>query len=654
VPTTPPSKNGDAARRVDPGSELTAHVARHAPSGGGPARRNAALALGALGVVFGDIGTSPLYTMKECFFGLHPIAPTHANVLGVLSLVFWSLTMVVTFKYIGFIMKADNRGEGGIFALLALLPPAKGRGAGKVVVGALFGAALLYGDGIITPAISVLSAVEGLEMATTAATPVVVPLTVLILLALFLFQHRGTAGIGSVFGPVMATWFVVVAALGVGGIVRNPVVLQAVNPYHAVWFFAHNGFHGFLVLGAVVLCLTGAEALYADLGHFGRRPIRLAWFVLAFPALLINYAGQGAILLAQPGVSDFNPFFALVPRSLLYPVVALATLATVIASQALISGAFTLTRQAVQLGYLPRVHVVHTSGETEGQIYVPWVNRMLMVSCIALVLAFQRSSQLASAYGVAVTADMVITTLIFYLVMRRAWSWSLWKAVPLIAIFLAFDLSFFGANILKVVDGGWVPLVVAFGILTVMLTWRDGRAALREQVVSRTLPLELFLEDLRRREPRRVPGTAVFLASNPVGTPPALLHHFKHNQILHEQVVLLSIVVREDVPATNKAERVHVEELGEGFFRVQARYGFMETPNVPDALRQAWRQGLTTDPATTSFILGRETLLTSGKGRMMKWRKSLFRFLSRNAEPATAYFGLPPGRVVELGMQVEL
>ncbi|HEY0840293.1 MAG TPA: KUP/HAK/KT family potassium transporter, partial [Vulgatibacter sp.] len=535
--TTPPSNKAGSKRAEGP-SEPASHGARPATTGGAPGRRNAALALGALGVVFGDIGTSPLYTMKECFFGLHPIAPNHANVLGVLSLVFWSLTMVVAFKYVGFIMKADNRGEGGIFALLALLPGAKSRGSGWVVLGALFGAALLYGDGIITPAISVLSAVEGLEVATTAAKPAIVPLTVMILFALFAFQHRGTGGIGSIFGPVMAGWFVVVAALGIGGIVRNPVVLKAVNPYHAVWFFAHNGFHGFLVLGAVVLCLTGAEALYADLGHFGHRPIRLAWFGLAFPALLINYAGQGAILLANPDQAG-NPFYALVPRSLLYPVVALATIATVIASQALISGAFSLTRQAVQLGYLPRVHIVHTSGETEGQIFIPWVNRMLMVACIALVVAFQRSGQLASAYGVAVTANMAITSMLYFQVARHTWSWSAWKAVPLVAIFLVFDLSFFGANILKVVDGGWVPLVVALGILTVMITWRDGRAVLRQQILSRTLPLELFLEDLRRREPRRVPGTAVFLASNPVGTPPALLHHFKHNKILHEQVVLM-------------------------------------------------------------------------------------------------------------------
>ncbi len=618
-----------------------------------PPRKNAALALGALGVVFGDIGTSPLYTMKECFFGLHPIAPTHANVLGVLSLIFWSLTMVVSFKYIGFIMKADNRGEGGIFALLALLPAAKNKGAGTVVVGALFGAALLYGDGIITPAISVLSAIEGLEVATSAFKPLVVPLTVLVLLALFALQKRGTGGIGALFGPVMAFWFLVVAALGVGGIIRNPAVLAAVNPLHAVDFFARNHFHGFLVLGAVVLCLTGAEALYADLGHFGHRPIRLSWFILAFPALLLNYAGQGAILMADPTITT-NPFFALVPRVLLYPVVVLATVATVIASQALISGAFSLTRQAVQLGYLPRVHIIHTSGETEGQIYIPWVNRMLMVACVALVIAFQESSALAAAYGVAVTMNMAITSMLYFQVIHHTWKWSLWKSIPLIGIFLVFDLSFFGANILKTVDGGWVPLVVAFGLLTVMLTWRDGRKELRDQIAARTLPLELFLEDIQRREPRRVPGTAVFLASSPIGTPPAMLHHFKHNQTLHEQLVLLSIVVSEDAPLVPKPERVHVEELGEGFFRIQARYGFMETPNVPDVLRQAWRQGLTTDPATTSYFLGRETLLTSGKGRMMRWRKALFAFLSRNSEPATAYFGLPPGRVVELGMQVEL
>ncbi|AKU92378.1 Kup system potassium uptake protein [Vulgatibacter incomptus] len=614
--------------------------------------KNLPLAIGALGVVFGDIGTSPLYTMKEAIFGLHGVPATHANVLGILSLVFWALTLVVAFKYIGFVMKADNRGEGGIFALLALLPPVRGKHGGTLVVAALLGAALLYGDGIITPAISVLSAIEGLEVATTALRPAVVPLTVVILLFLFGFQKRGTERIGRLFGPVMAGWFLVLAALGVRGILMHPGVLEAVNPSYAVAFFAHNHFHGFLVLGAVVLCLTGSEALYADLGHFGRRPIRLAWFVLAFPALLLNYAGQGAILLAEPQVE--NPFFALVPRMLLYPVVAIATLATVIASQALISGAFSLTRQAVQLGYLPRVHIVHTSGETEGQIYIPWVNTALMVACIALVIGFKKSSELAAAYGVAVTANMIITTLLFLEVARLTWKWPMWKTLPLVSIFFVVDFAFFSANLLKVAEGGWLPLAVAVGLVTIMLTWRDGRAELRREVAARTLPLELFLDDVHRREPRRVPGTAVFLSANPVGTPPAMLHHFKHNQTLHEQVVILSVVVSDYVPFVPKGELVHVEELGEGFFRVEARYGFMQTPNVPAVLRKAWRQGLTTDPATTSFVLGRETLLTTGKGRMSRWRKGLFRYLSRNAEPATAYFGLPPGRVIELGMQVEL
>jgi len=648
----PPSKGRSASEL-----ELDTSAARSPfrKKGSGPARpESVALAVAALGVVFGDIGTSPLYTMRECFYGIHAIPPTHQNVLGVLSLIFWSLTMVVSFKYISFVIRADNRGEGGIFALLALLPPAASKRGSVAVVGTLLGAALLYGDGMITPAISVLSAVEGLEVATSSLTPLVVPLTALILLGLFSLQHKGTGGIGRVFGPVMVVWFLVIALLGVRGILQHPQVLEALSPHYAVRFFLENRIHAVVVLSAVVLCLTGVEALYADLGHFGARPIRLAWFGLAFPALLLNYAGQGAILLSDPAHVS-NPFYALAPRSLLYPVVGLATLATVIASQALISGAFSLTRQAIQLGYLPRMHIVHTSGEAEGQIFIPWVNRALMVACILLVIGFGRSSNLAGAYGVAVTAQMVITSTLFFLVIRHRWSWSIWKALPLLLLFLFFDVSFFSANLyFKFLAGGWLPVGVAIVMLTVMLTWRDGRAELRRQVTSQLLPLDLLLRDLQRQMPPRVEGTAVFLASNPIGTPPAMLHHLKHNHTLHEQVVILSIGVSDDDPVVPKAERVHVEELGSGFFRIQARYGFMQTPNVPEILRQAWRQGLTTDPATTSYFLGRETLLTTGKGRMMRWRKSLFRFLSRNAEPATAYFGLPPGRVVELGMQVEL
>ncbi len=617
-----------------------------------PTGRWTPLALGALGVVFGDIGTSPLYTMKECFHGLHAIALTDANVLGVLSLIFWALAAVVSFKYVAFILRADNRGEGGIFALLALLPHGRSSGSAVAVVAALFGAALLYGDGIITPAISVLSAVEGLGVATDAAEDFVVPITVVLLLGLFAFQHHGTGGIGKVFGPVMLLWFLSLAALGLINIAEHPGVLAALSPAHAFAFFRDNGWHGVLVLGSVVLAITGAEALYADLGHFGRRPIRTAWFALAFPALLLNYFGQGALLLDHPAWAS-NPFYAMVPRPLLYPMVALATAATIIASQALITGVFSLTSQAVQMGFLPRVHVIHTSGEAAGQIYIPTVNRFLMVACIALVLTFQHSSNLAAAYGIAVTANMGITSLLFFFVAVRTWKWSLAKALPLLALFLFFDLSFFGANLLKVADGGWFPLVIAAGLLVLMLTWRDGRAELRQHMKERALPQELFVEDVTRRNPTRVSGTAVFMSSAVGGTPVALLHHFKHNKVLHETIVFLA-VRSEDRPYVERGERVEVEDLGAGFYRMVAHYGFMERPDVPEALRLAGAKGLVTDPAQASYFLGRETLLTTGNAPMQRWRKTLFALMSRNAEPASNWFGLPPGRVVELGMQIEL
>lgn len=612
--------------------------------------RTLPLALGALGVVFGDIGTSPLYTIKECFHGLHAIELTEANVLGVLSLVFWALTFVVSFKYVAFVLRADNRGEGGIFALFALLPG--GGRAPAAVLAALAGAALLFGDGVITPAISVLSAVEGLGVATHAAEPFLLPITIAILLLLFGMQRHGTGGIARVFGPVMIVWFAALAGLGILHIARNPAVLAALSPVHAVDFFLRNGMHGMLVLGSVVLAITGAEALYADLGHFGRRPIRLAWFVLVFPALALNYFGQGALLLDDPGAA-INPFYGLVPRPILYPMVALSTAAAVIASQALISGIFSITSQAVQLGFLPRVQVIHTSGEVAGQIYLPAINRMLMLSCIALVLFFQHSSNLAAAYGFAVTANMWITSLLFYFVLRRAWGWSAARAAPLVLAFLLVDLAFFGASLLKLFDGGWFPLLVATLLVGVMLTWRDGRRALRGQMEERTLPLDLFLADVHRNPPHRVPGTAVFMSSDPKGTPVALLHHLKHNKVLHEQVVFLS--VRSDArPWVPVAGRVRVEDFGDGLYRMEATWGFMENPDVPSALRQAKEMGLETDPATTSFFLGRESLLLTGRSRLHRWRKWLFAFLARNAEPASKWFGLPPGRVVELGMQIEL
>jgi KUP system potassium uptake protein len=615
------------------------------------------LAIGALGIVFGDIGTSPLYAVKECFSMVdgqvapHAMAVTPDNVLGILSLFFWALTMVVSFKYLTFIMRAHNKGEGGMFALLALVPDRASRRGGVVVLVGLFGASLLYGEGIITPGISVLSAIEGLGVATDAMDRFIVPITVAILAGLFLVQKRGTGGIGRVFGPVMLMWFVALALLGLRAIADYPAVLKAVSPTYAISLFVADPWHAFVVLGAVVLCITGGEALYADMGHFGVKAIRVSWFSLVLFALLINYFGQGAYLLSNGWVE--HPFYEIVPRPLLYPMVGLATCATVIASQALISGAFSLTRQAVQLGFLPRVTIVHTSAEHEGQIYVPEVNHALMVACIALVLIFQKSSNLTAAYGIAVTGTMTITSLIFFYVVTRAWHWPLWKALPLLLVFLSFDLPFFAANTLKFFQGGWVPMVIGLGMFALMTTWKRGRAELSLRFNQSVMPLSALLEDLEATKPHRVRGTAVFMSGNPDGTPPVLLHHLKHNQVLHRQVVLLSILPR-DVPYVPKEEQLDVQELGNGFYRVVWLTGFMETPNVPRILVQARERGLVCEPSTTSYFLGRETLLTNGKSPMMGWRKMLFSFISRNALSATSYFGLPPGRVVELGMQVDL
>jgi KUP system potassium uptake protein len=612
------------------------------------------LALGALGVVYGDIGTSPLYTIKECFHGTHAIAATPDNVMGVLSLVFWSLTIVVSIKYLTFIMLADNRGEGGIFALLALVPGSKGlprRVHGFVVLSALAGAALLYGDGFITPSISVLSAIEGLEVATSAASSMIVPLTCAILFCLFLFQRHGTHGIGRVFGPVMLVWFIVIAALGLLQIFQAPGILGALYPVYAFRFFAENHLHGMIVLGSVVLCITGGEALYADMGHFGRWPIRISWFCLVFPALLLNYFGQGALLLSDPAHSA-NPFYGLVPRMLLFPMVGLATVATIIASQAMISGAFSLTRQAVQLGYFPRVTIIHTSALTEGQIYIPEVNWLMMVVCIALVLAFRGSSGLAGAYGVAVTANMGLTSLVYFFVATKTWDWPVRKALPLVALFLIFDLAYFGSNLFKFFDGGWFPMAVAAIIVTVMTTWKKGRAELYKKIVESSIPFEMFLKDIEEHDVYRVTGAAVFMASSSQFTPPSLLHHYKHSRVLHEEVVLLTIMPAA-FPAVSKKERLRVEKLGNGFYRLIARYGFMETPKVPRVLERAFDLGLIPRPDSISYYVGRETLIPTGKVKMMKWRKRLFAFLSRNSQSATNYFGLPPGEVVELGVQVE-
>ena len=635
----------------------------------------AKLALGAIGVVYGDIGTSPLYAVKECVSLPHGVAPLAVNIYGVLSLIFWSITLVVSVKYLIFVMRADNDGEGGVLALMALVArpsesalPADESGANRastrttwsglrspktlLIMLGLFGAALLYGDGVITPAISVLSAVEGLEVATSAFSPFVVPITCVILVILFAMQKRGTGGIGAVFGPVTVTWFIFIAAAGLPWIVRHPEILRAMNPlYGARFFMMHRG-HGFLVLGSVVLCVTGGEALYADMGHFGTRAIRLAWYTCVFPALLINYFGQGALLLERPEAAA-NPFYGLVSGAWLYPMVILATLATVVASQALISGAYSLTRQAVQLGYLPRVTIVHTSGQTEGQIYIPEVNWMLMIACLALVLGFRESSALADAYGIAVTGTMAITSILFYFVARDLWKWGAVRAGALLALFLLFDLSFFVACSVKIAHGGWFPIAVATVVFTVMLTWKKGRTLLSERISADALPLGLFLADIEATKPHRVPGVAVFLSSTRRGTPNVLLHHFKHNKVLHQSVVILSITT-DAIPEVPDADKVRIKDFGQGFWGVTAHYGFKESPEALDVLRRCKAQGLPINEADTSFYLGRETLRSvRGKG-MAEWRKMLFRFLSRNARSASDFFALPPNRVVEIGAQIEL
>ncbi|HUR95750.1 MAG TPA: potassium transporter Kup, partial [Gemmatimonadales bacterium] len=582
-------------------------------------------------------------------------SPTPVNVLGVLSLIFWSLNFVVSLKYLTFIMRADNRGEGGIMALLALLHPRRQRsGARRLLVGAgLFGAALLYGDGVITPAISVLGAVEGIAVAAPDIPPWVVPiLSSLILVALFAFQRFGTAKVGAVFGRVMVVWFLAIALLGVSGIVRHPEVIAAVNPWHALQFFVRDGGRGFLILGAVVLVVTGGEALYADMGHFGRRPIRLAWFCVALPALVLNYFGQGALLLGQPEAAH-NPFYSLVPGWALYPMVALATVAAVVASQALISGAFSLTRQAVQLGYSPRVTIRHTSQTEIGQIYLPGLNRFLGAACVLLVLSFQSSGRLASAYGIAVTGTMTITTLLFCSVARDRWRWPLLRVLAVGALFLSVDLAFLGANLVKVAKGGWFPLVVAVWVYLLMTTWKRGREIVAGILRESSLPMELFLSDIARRQPARVPGTAVFMTSDPTGVPVVLLHHLKHNKVLHQTVVIMSIE-GEEVPQVGRHERLTVKSLGDGFFNVVGHYGFMETPDVPALLALAEPLGLRARPAETSFYLGRETLLPDGRSKLSRWRKLLFIVMARNAQTATAFFNLPPNRVLELGAQIQV
>ena len=615
----------------------------------------AALSLAALGVVYGDIGTSPIYAMRESLHGVHGVAATQANVLGLLSLIVWALIIVISIKYLLFVMRAENGGEGGMIALTALVTPAAPtarRRRRMLVLLGLFGASLLYGDGMITPAISVLSAVEGLEVVTPVFRPYVVPITIAILVGLFMVQRRGTAKIGAVFGPVMLVWFTTLGVLGVINLVQHPQVLAAVNPMYGVRFFAENGSHGYLVLGSVFLVVTGGEALYADMGHFGIRPIRLTWFGFVLPALLLNYFGQGALVISDPSAAE-HPFFRLAPEWGLLPLVALTTLATVIASQAVISGAFSLTRQAVQLGYLPRMDIEHTSETHIGQIYIPGLNRVLMIACIGLVIGFGSSSSLASAYGVAVTTDMVFTTVLFAVVARTRWKWGLPAVFALAAAFLFVDVGFWGASLLKIPSGGWFPLVVAAVVFTIMTTWNTGRLILSERIGERSASVEQFVADLEAAPPPRVPGTALYLARDPTIAPLALMQNLKHNKVVHERVVILAMhtITTARVPDDN---RVTVEHLAANVHRVVARHGFAEDPEVLPVLKRLAEHGLEIDAAASTFFLGRETLRATKRPGMAIWREKLFVALSRNARRATKFFCLPSDRVVELGAEIEL
>lgn len=614
----------------------------------------ALLSLAALGVVYGDIGTSPLYAVRECFHGPHAIQVLPHNIFGVLSLIFWALVLVISIKYLVFILRADNRGEGGILALAALVTPVRASQARKgiVLTLGLFGAALLYADGMITPAISVLSAVEGLRVAVPSLSETLLQWVAIgILVGLFIIQSHGTAGVGTVFGPVILAWFLTLAACGIWWIADDLTILASINPYYGIQFFLKNGFHGFMIMGTVFLVVTGGEALYADIGHFGIKPIRMAWFTVALPALMLNYFGQGAYLLANPDGAA-NPFFRMAPAWALYPLVLLATAAAVIASQAVITGSFSLTLQAIQLGYCPRLSIEHTSSHQRGQIYIPAVNWALMIACIGLVLGFQSSSNLAAAYGVAITITMVITTLLFYVLVKDLWKWSVPVAVGVTGIFLTIDFSFFGANALKLAHGGWFPLVVAGLVYIMMTTWRRGRMLVTQRLRQRLIPLELYLAELLSDPPMRVPGVAVFMTGNPIGTPPALRHNVTHNKVLHETVVIVSVETSE-IPHVPENARAELEQIGEGFWRLVLKYGFMDKPDVPTAMTGVQHPELKLN-GEVSYFLGRETLFSTDKPGMAQWRERLFVWMSRNAQPATQFFRIPTERVMEVGVQIEL
>ena len=637
---------------------------QYTPRAEASGRRLFGLSLAALGIVYGDIGTSPIYAFREAFSPSHGITSVSENVLGVLSLIFWSLIIVISIKYLGLVLRADNRGEGGIVALTALVMspgtptspeerPVRETRNRRWLLGmaGLFGAALLYGESMITPAISVLSAIEGLEVATPVLGPFVIPITIGILVAFFAVQKRGTAGLGAVFGPVTLVWFISLAALGVSQIIHNPGVFQALSPHHGFAFFARNGLRGFLVLGSVFLVVTGGEALYADMGHFGKRPIRLMWFIIVLPCLLLNYFGQGALILRHPEAVP-QPFFLMAPSWALYPLVALAAAATVIASQAMISGAFSLTRQAVQLGYLPRLRILHTSASQIGQVYLPAVNWLLMVACIGLVLGFRSSSNLAAVYGVALATDMVFTTILFAVVVRTRWEWGLWATGLLTAALLSVDLSYWLANLPKIPVGGWFPLVVAVAIFIAMTTWKRGRQILAARYMEIVIPMDDFLIKVAAEDPIRVPGTAVYMNSYPYGTPPALHNNLKHNKVLHERVVLLSLVTC-DSPVV-VGDRWEVLDFGQGIYQIIASYGFTEDLDVPALLAGCEVGETKLDLEETTFFLGRETLVaTKRPGGMSIWRERLFAWMSRSARRAASFFHIPSERVIEIGTQID-
>ena len=619
-----------------------------------PKKKIVGITIAAIGVVFGDIGTSPLYTMKEAFSVKYGIFPEPDNVLGILSLIAWGLLLIVTLKYVFFMLKANNRGEGGMMALLALVLRATKRNSKKrgiLMVLGLFGAALFYGDGVITPAISVLSAVEGLQIAAPELKNFVIPITLIVVVGLFLIQSRGTASVGALFGPITVIWFGVLGILGIINICDNPMVLEAFNPIYGINFFVANKLAGFITLGAIVLAITGTEGIYTDMGHFGSKPIRIAWVFWVLPSLLLNYFGQGALILANENAL-LHPFFSMVPTWAIYPVIVLATLATVIASQAVISGTYSLTKQAIQLGYCPRLSILHTSEDEIGQIYLPWVNWALFFGVIALILGFKSSSNLAGAYGIAITGMMTIDTILVFFVVTSLWKWSVWIAGPMLCIFLVIDLALFGANSIKLINGGWFPILIALVLFTCLSTWQRGRSILNRRMAPGAIGVTSFLDSIREHPPKRVEGIAIFLTGSTEGIPPALLHNLNHNKVMHQKVILLTVKTK-DIPHISNENRIELVALTSGFYRLRMFYGFKDSPDIPAALELVDKRTLDLNPMRTSYFLSRQTLVPRFGDGMYLWRERLFALMSRNGGSATAFFKIPANRVIELGSRVE-